>query len=132
MIGFIIPALSIRTGHGGGGTQSCLTLSDLGLQPTRLLSPRDFPGKHNELGSHFLFQGIFSTQGSNSCLLHWQADSLPLYHLGLRSASLKRFFLSHIVQLPISQGKNSFYSGMIILYSLLLNGLSERALASSF
>ena len=44
----------------------------------------------------------------------------------------EKIFLSHIVQLPTSQGKNSFYSGMIILYSLLLNGLSDRALASSF
>ena len=25
--------------------------------------------------------GIFLDQGSNSCLLHWQADSLPLSHL---------------------------------------------------
>ena len=24
--------------------------------------------------------GIFPDQGSNSCLLHWQADSYPLYH----------------------------------------------------
>ena len=30
----------------------------------------------------FLLQGIFPTQGSNPCLLHWQADSLPLSHLG--------------------------------------------------
>ena len=30
------------------------------------------------VGCHFLLQGIFSTQGSNLCLLHWQADSLPL------------------------------------------------------
>ena len=30
---------------------------------------------------HFLLQGIFPTQGSNPCLLHWQADSLPLSHL---------------------------------------------------
>jgi len=33
---------------------------------------------------HFLRQGIFPTQGSNPrllCLLHWQADSLPLAHL---------------------------------------------------
>ena len=32
-------------------------------------------------GYHFLFQGIFPTQGSNPCLLcllHWQAGSLPL------------------------------------------------------
>ena len=26
--------------------------------------------------------GIFLNQGSNLCLLHWQADSLPLGHLG--------------------------------------------------
>ena len=26
--------------------------------------------------------GIFPDQGSNSCLLHWQADSLPLSHQG--------------------------------------------------
>ena len=29
------------------------------------------------MGCHFLLQGIFSTQGSNLHLLHWQADSLP-------------------------------------------------------
>ena len=37
------------------------------------------------VGSHFLFQTIFLTQGSNPRLLHllpWQADSLSLYHLG--------------------------------------------------
>ena len=33
------------------------------------------------MGCHFLLQGVFRTQGSNSrllCLLHWQVDSLPL------------------------------------------------------
>ena len=38
-----------------------------------------------EWGCHFLLQGIFPTQGSNLrllCLLHWQADSLSLCHLG--------------------------------------------------
>ena len=33
-------------------------------------------------GLHVLLQGIFPTQGSNPCLLHWQAGSLPLSHLG--------------------------------------------------
>ena len=33
-------------------------------------------------GFHFLLQGIFPTQGSNPCLLHWQADSLPRSHQG--------------------------------------------------
>ena len=34
------------------------------------------------VGCHFLLQGIFPTQGSNPCLLHWQADFLPLSHQG--------------------------------------------------
>ena len=37
------------------------------------------------MGCHALLQEIFPIQGSNPCLfhlLHWQADSLPLYHLG--------------------------------------------------
>ena len=48
---------------------------------TRLLYPQNFPGKNTELGCHFLLQGIFPTQGSNPhplCLLHREADSLPL------------------------------------------------------
>ena len=29
------------------------------------------------VGCHALLRGIFPTQGSNLCLLHWQVDSLP-------------------------------------------------------
>ena len=38
------------------------------------------------VGCLFLLQRLFLTQGSNPCLLHllhWQADSLPLSHLGV-------------------------------------------------
>ena len=52
-----------------------------GLWPTRLLCPRDSPGKNTGVGCHALLQGIFPTQGSNPRLLrllHWQAGSLPL------------------------------------------------------
>ena len=38
-----------------------------------------------EVGCLFLLQGIFPTQGQNLhllCLLHGQADSLPLSNLG--------------------------------------------------
>ena len=51
-----------------------------GLQFTRLLCLWNFPGKNTEVGCHFLLQSVFSTRGSNACLLrllHWQADSLP-------------------------------------------------------
>ena len=53
-----------------------------GLYPSRLLCPWDFPGKTTGVGCHFLLWGIFLTQGSNVCLLNWQADSWPLRHLG--------------------------------------------------
>ena len=51
----------------------------------RLICPWYFPGKNTGVGCHFLFQGIFLTQGlkpSPLFLLHWQANSLPLSHLG--------------------------------------------------
>ena len=50
-----------------------------------------FPSKNSGVGCHFLLQGVFQTQGSNSCLLHflhWQVDSLPLSHLGSPGVSL--------------------------------------------
>ena len=34
------------------------------------------------VGCHFLLQGIISTQGLKPPLLHWQANSLPMSHLG--------------------------------------------------
>ena len=63
------------------------------LCPVRLCDPMNyslpdssvyemFPGKNTGVGIHFLLQGIFPTQGSNLRLLFWQADSLPLNHLG--------------------------------------------------
>ena len=62
--------------------QSCPTLRPHGLQPARLLHPRDSPGKNTAAGCHFLLQGLFPTQGSNPCcllcLLYWWADSRPL------------------------------------------------------
>ena len=56
-----------------------------GLQPARLLCSWDFPIKITGVGCHFLLQEIVLTQGLNLHLfhlLHWQADSLPLSHLG--------------------------------------------------
>ena len=46
--------------------QSCPTLWPHGLEPTRLLSLWDFPGKNTGMGCRFLLQRIFPTQGSNS------------------------------------------------------------------
>ena len=61
--------------------QSCPTLRSYGPQTARLLCPWDSPGKNTAEGCHFLFQGIFPTQGLNLrllSLLHWQVGSLQL------------------------------------------------------
>ena len=61
------------------------TLRPHGLQRVRLLCPWDFPGKNTGVGCHSLLQGIVPTQSLKPSLLHllhWQADSLPLPHLG--------------------------------------------------
>ena len=50
-----------------------------GLWPPRLLCPLDSPGKNTGVGCHFLLQGIFRTQGWNSCHVPWQA---PMKGLG--------------------------------------------------
>ena len=45
-------------------------------------------------GLHFFLQGIFQTQGSNPHHLHWQADSLPLSHVGKFQAVKKNIQLN--------------------------------------
>ena len=67
------------------------SLQPHGLQPASLLCPWDSPGNHTEVDCQALFQGIFQTQGSNlclSCLLDWQAGSLPLSEWGSEVAQL--------------------------------------------
>ena len=48
-------------------------------------------GSDTGMGCHVLLWGIFLTQGLNLhflCLLHWQADSLPLKNLPPLGGSL--------------------------------------------
>ena len=55
------------------------------LQPHGLLHPWNSPGKNTGGGCHVLLQENFPSLESNQHLLHllfWQADSLPLSHLG--------------------------------------------------
>ena len=61
------------------------SLQPQGLEPTSLPCPWDYPSKNTGVDCYFLLQGIFETQGLNLhllCVLHWQADSLPLSDLG--------------------------------------------------
>ena len=64
-------------------SQSCPKLWDsMDYSPPGSSVHRDSPGKNIGVGSHFLPQEIFPTQGLNLCLLNWQADFLPLCHQG--------------------------------------------------
>ena len=85
----------------------CSVVSDSsrphGPQPTRLLCPWSFSGKKTGVGCTPL--GDPQTQGSNPGLLYllrWQADSLPLSHLG--SPCLMVVVLSIYHGLNIMQG----------------------------
>ena len=74
----------------------------------RLFCPWDSLGKNIGAGCHFLFQGIFPTQGLNSCLLrllHWRVGSLPLAPLG--KTPVLFYFFSQIA--PVLTIRNSFH-----------------------
>ena len=66
--------------------QSCLILHDpMDCSPPGSSVHGVFQARNTEVGSHFLLQGIFLTQGLNPCLLrllHWQT----LYNTGPLSA----------------------------------------------
>ena len=57
--------------------------------------PWNFPSKNFPgVVCHLLLQWSFPTQESNLCLLyllHWQADSLPLSHLGSHTGIIQEF-----------------------------------------
>ena len=62
--------------------KSCPTLGDtMDCSPLGSSVHGIFQARNTGAGHHFLLQAIFPTQGLNLhllCLLHWQADSLPL------------------------------------------------------
>ena len=51
-------------------SESCSVMSD-SLQPHGLYSPWNSPGQNTGVGSLFLLQGIFPTEGSNPGLWHF-------------------------------------------------------------
>ena len=68
-----------------------------------------FQARILEWDAGFQLQGILLTQGLDSCLLcllHWQADSLPLHHLG--SPQIQPAF--HYLGLALVQCSSSFTS----------------------
>ena len=80
-MGFAVPQRVESSWHAQSLSQVQLFVTPWAM-PVKLLCPSDSVGKSAGVGCHFLFQGIFLTQASDLSLLHWQVDSLPLYHQG--------------------------------------------------
>ena len=85
------------------------------LQPARLLCPWDFQARILEWVAISSSRG-FPTQGSYLYLLHllhWQADSLPLSHLGSPRFNYELFLgsRSQFLTLMLFQVRSSFVSG---------------------
>ena len=85
--------------------------------------------KNTGVSHHFLLQGIFPTQESNSCflhLLHWQPDSLPLALPGKLQAAyiypLHLFFLIilHYQLLQDTEYKSLYCSNKSLLLSYFM------------
>ena len=76
-------------------TKSCLTLYDpIHYSPPGSFVHRILQAKILEWIATSFSMGVFQTQGSNTCLLFWQADSLPLSHLQSLSSPLNAHYLS--------------------------------------
>ena len=69
---------------------------------------------------HILLPGISLTQRSNACLLHWQADSLPLSHRGSPSDTQK------VLKWRRAKRKKCCIGSMRCLFNKTKNDLTER------
>ena len=80
-------SLSVFNKLMNSAADKCSVLSNSVVSNPMDCSPSDssvhgiFLGKYTGVGCHSHLQGILPTQGSNSSLLHPQADTLPLSHL---------------------------------------------------
>ena len=80
------------------------------LQPRGLLCPWDFPGKNTGVCCHFLFQGIFQTQGSNLGLPHCR---WILYYLSLQGSPARFLCPWNSLGKNSGEGDHSLLQGIL-------------------
>ena len=123
-------------------TQSRLTLCDpMDCSPRGSCVHGIFQGRNTGVGCHFLLQEIFVAQVSDPCLLHWQADSLPLRYqespwtrVGHIKCLLIRgelVFTSLILQVILAQESKIIKLANICLACYLLQTLILQTLTTS-
>ena len=106
-----------------------------GLQPPRFLCPWDFPGKNTEVGCHFFLQGIFLTQGLDSYLLNWQADSLQLSHqgfslfTGLRESLCALVMLKNVVFFFVLKVGTHHASYLVISFTIAVDSAHPHVIS---
>ena len=83
------------------------------------------------MGCYFLLQGIFSTQRSNPCLLHWLVDSLPLSQQGSLISRVLGYQSAHFTEGLISPVKETSWSFKSILTVFLLFKISLEGIFKS-
>jgi len=92
--------------------QSCPTLcKPMDCSPPgRLLGPwtgKNTPGKNNRVGCHFLLQGIFPTQSSNSCLLYLLHCRQILYPLSYPGSPYMYIYIHTYMYITTGKRKQS-------------------------
>ena len=83
------------------------------------------------MSCYFLLQGIFSTQRSNPCLLHWLVDSLPLSQQGSLISRVLGYQSVHFTEGLISPVKETSWSFKSILTVFLLFKISLEGIFKS-
>ena len=99
-VGNIVNTVVFRSSALCSVPQSCLTLPPHGLQPARLPCPWDSPGKNPGVGAIPSSRDL-PDPGINPGLLyhlHWQADSLPLSHLGSPQLEIQEILTPGVIR----------------------------------
>ena len=90
------------------------SLQPLGLQHTRLLCPRDFPGKNTGLGCHFLLQGNLLDPGIEPMS---PVGRFFFYHWATREAFSTMLHSKFISFLLLQSTRIFFFSWLLDLLS---------------
>ena len=101
----------------------CDSLRFDGLEPARLLHPWNFPGKSTGVGFHFLFQGLFPTQGWNPGLPHGGHMIFTLSH-----QESPQIYLTSVTTVSLIHESWTQFSHSVLSDSLRPHGLQHARL----
>ena len=100
-----------------------------GILQARILDWVAIPSsKDTGVGSYFLLQGVFLTQGSNLHLLNWQVHSLPLSQQGSPFLFLKWDSLAFEMLTSVVSCRCSMFGRVPGLYPLIASSTHSSSL----